>query len=1136
MDLEREANTLSGLIPKVREYIHKFFALGKLKSAMLKKFRVTSALHDGLTMNFAAIGGEVCEFSCSQAVSFVTKDGTMNMFDSFLKGDCSFAPETVQNDKQLLAVYQLEVDTEAARVAEFDRAKAADHAEGLAAHELHKSQMRMKKSSTAVTPSKARDVISSPQFVKNTARRDILPKSMIKTAAVLAVEAARAIKAAQKDADAGEYEHGFEMLSDDVDDQVEEVRKADKADKDFLSNEIIVENVLYVPIVERMAGESPNKANDKFYREQQSSCRRLLTSSGKLVNDEEDDEEDDEEGDEEGDEKEKMKEADEDDFLSSHSPSGSSSSSSHRKPNGSTGAPVVINGKNKKVSKRAAGSMGCSVSERKRRSRGMDADLFKTLVHLTGSGSSSSDADSLSAVFDKAEELRNITAKFRDFLGAHIQAEAFSDLNFEVKVFEYLKEMHNALDVLKDEVIVLNWPAIISNIGNQIIGAFKISNDNILCNMNLLVQERRDKDGNMTPETQADDRAEELDNKKSMKAFERVYVTKLHHIQFSLGWKLVDYWMKNHQIIHEMDADRPLAKRPKRQNFLDHVRKASMNGISCQSLYDESKVGELEKAEKELPPDVASILFFVHPLPPTDPYMNALFEITRHQVSGQIVDWDVDANMRALFHKKPLVPRQPKVDKSPTSVAVLASPAGATSSQAPSAAPTPPQPVKEALLLTPVTSVDFEVTKALTSLAPSISVGPPSGGLVSPSAVDLGEEVEDGREDSLRRLIKQLLEFLLAGLTEFDEYLCIEIKNSAYAMFGNTNEGLVLLIDLLKFALEISSGLSPDFTQRECFKLLRATIYVPYAAGDSQNTIGNGYCYYVSTFQAKERERSEYTMSVEDMSEFAAPLFQDPSDPDVVLLVEKFRDHLSSLYDCLRKEDPTAVEAGHMAKVQRVMNVYAENPDVGIEQDLYGHLEWVTELDFNVSVFSSVHLKSDLVGRWAKLAASSHIPRANGDKGTFCTFEELENFFRVPPNFIAWMLPHFFTIFSPSQTVMQSSFVTLVGRLVDRIKDRAVSIDLESVLTVCEDLLGMKPIDVSATNVVSAAIESIFSGMRVDARVPTAVLVDFFKPAASTAIKAKTSRKDLEAYKQRVFEQVVFFCIYYMYTFNWLAF
>jgi hypothetical protein len=293
LDMEREANTLSGLIPKVREYMHKFFALGKLKSAMLKKFRVTSSAHDGLTMNFTAISGEVCEFSCSEAVSFVTKDGTMNMFDSFLKGDCSFAPETVQNDKQLLAVYQLEIDTEAAVFAEYDRAKAADHAEGLAAYELHQSQMRMKKrSSTAATPSKA--------------------KLKSKTAAAHVAEAA------------------------------------------------------------------------------QDSCHQLLrTSSVNLVNYDE------------VDEKEEMKEADKDDFLSSHSPSGSSSSSSHRKPNGSTGAPVVINGKNKKVSKRAAGSMGCSVSEHKRRSRD---DLFKTLVHLTNSGSSSSDADSLIAVFDKAEE------------------------------------------------------------------------------------------------------------------------------------------------------------------------------------------------------------------------------------------------------------------------------------------------------------------------------------------------------------------------------------------------------------------------------------------------------------------------------------------------------------------------------------------------------------------------------------------------------------------------------------------------------------------------------------------------------------------------------------------------------------
>jgi hypothetical protein len=206
----------------------------------------------------------------------------------------------VQNDKQLLAVYQLEVDTEAAVFAEYDRAKAADHAEGLAAYELHRSQMRMKKSATAATPSKA--------------------KLKSKTAA-----AADVAEAAQD------------------------------------------------------------------------SCHRLLrTSSVNLVNYEE------------GDEEEKMKEVDEDDFLSSHSPSGSSSSSSHRKPNGSTGAPVVINGKNKKVSKRAAGSMSCSVSEHKRRSRGMDADLFNPLDHLTGSGSSSSDADSLSAVFEKADEWNDL--------------------------------------------------------------------------------------------------------------------------------------------------------------------------------------------------------------------------------------------------------------------------------------------------------------------------------------------------------------------------------------------------------------------------------------------------------------------------------------------------------------------------------------------------------------------------------------------------------------------------------------------------------------------------------------------------------------------------------------------------------
>jgi hypothetical protein len=398
---------------------------------------------------------------------------------------------------------------------------------------------------------------------------------------------------------------------------------------------------------------------------------------------------------------------------------------------------------------------------------------------------------------------------------------------------------------------------------------------------------------------------------------------------------------------------------------------------------------------------------------------------------------------------------------------------------------------------------------------PSISAGPSSSDVVISDG-----ELEDGREGSLRRLVKQLLEFLLAGLTEKDEHLCVEIKNSAYAMYDGTNQGLVLLIDLLKFSLGVF-----DFTQRESFKVLRAAVYVPFVAGDSQNTIGNGYCYYVSTFQAKERERSDYSMSVQDMSEFAAPLFHDAAGPDVAPLVDKFQDHLSSLYDCLQREAPTAVEAGHMAKVKRVMDVYAEFPDVAIEQDLYGHLEWVTELDFNVSVFSTVHLKADLKGCWAKLAASSHIPRASGDKGTFCTFEELAAFFCVPPNFIAWMVPHFFTIFSPSQTVMQASFVTLTGRLVDRIKERVSAIDLQSVLTVCENLLDSKPIDVSATNIVSAAIESVFSGMRGDARVPTAVLVDFFKPAASTAVRARTSKKDLEAYRQRVTEQV-FYCLY----------
>jgi hypothetical protein len=393
----------------------------------------------------------------------------------------------------------------------------------------------------------------------------------------------------------------------------------------------------------------------------------------------------------------------------------------------------------------------------------------------------------------------------------------------------------------------------------------------------------------------------------------------------------------------------------------------------------------------------------------------------------------------------------------------------------------------------------------------------------NPSVTASDCEPVDAQNESLRRLLKQLLEFLLAGLTEKDEYLCIEIKNSAYAMLDNTNCGLVLLIDLLKFSSkDFDDGSSPDFSQRECFKLLRAMIYVPYQAGDPQNTIGNGYCFYVSTLQARERELRDYTMTVEDMSDFAAPLFQDPENPEVKPLFDKFRDHLSTLYNCLQKESPSEVEAGYLVKVKRVMDIHAEHPKVPIEQDLYGHLEWITEMDFNVSVFSTLHTKLDLVGKWAKLAASSQMPRASEDKGTFCTLEELGLFFSVPPNFIGWMLPHFFTIFSPSQSVMQASFVALSGRLVDRIVERASAIDLRSVLTVCENLLDGKPIGISATNVVSSAIELIFSGMRNDNRVPTSVLIDFFKPTASIAVRVKTSSKDLEMYKQRVNEQVNF--------------
>jgi hypothetical protein len=822
-----------------------------------------------------------------------------------------------------------------------------------------------------------------------------------------------------------------------------------KADRLFISNEEIVENRIYVAASSPMAGEELTAQEEADYAKRNS----FTTSKDSSRSSSDGDSGSDSDSDDSSDDEDRV---------------------------------VVVD----------IAPSPAAAKPRKARDRSMRDDIVHAFLNSWYDPESDDDMDiakdlSLAEVLERDAAMQNASQAFKDFLIGHVKSEVFNELHFERRVLQYVTFVTNVKKKTTGEVYVVNWPRVLSEIGNYIIKEFRDSNSRILANMNLF----------------ADSKAE-LQNAADMKAFTRVIVHRINCVTYSVGMKLVDQWMKYNSTFCDPQNLR-LAKKAKKADFMERYHKVTAGNYSCHTAREEDTALQLQEAQDFAKPDVASLLFLIQPLPENDLYMNILVEVLAHQVEGRAVDWDVDNEMRALFHKKPL-PVKPaaKVKIPVVAVPVVAVPVVAVANGTPQiSAGSSSGSSSSSDTLPPTVGTDLSSPNP-TPVSPgsSTSRGPP------PSAVD--ENIEESIDMVLKRLLKQLLEFVLAALSDNDAHLCLDLKN-----VYSSEESLVLLMEILRFVREEQEQLHHvTLLNMGCCSFIRAKVLVPFPPGSGGNTLGNGYCFFIAGMQLRERAERDFSMSVEDMISYAEPLFGRPDDhPD---LVSSFRSLISTVIKSIRDRDFYPDQAVHLLKAESVLKRHTEDPYSEVGPEFYGHLEWIHELPFNITVFDSTPSHAELE-HWAKLTATSILPQQEAEKGNCHTLSELAILFGKPLNSCVFTRPHFFSISSPSQEVMMNSFNSLVEVLGHRVIERVMSFEWFPVLTICENLVNKTEIAAGSSNLVSNAIERLFSALRSDNRVPSSVLFEAMKPASRTVAAARNGDK-LRKYIEKIAQMVLY--------------
>jgi hypothetical protein len=1055
-------NGLEGVLKNVKSYVHRdLYKLLKSKSSIIK--RGATEADENLILRFADdvdIGvkkPELIIWNHRDGVQFVTAQDSVCPLNDMLACKCAYASggdeaalkpmieemdrvaevsrkeqEKVAAEMAATALADIEASVQRAKQEKLDSALAKKVKAAAVIQKKKQKALELKQSKQGTPAVDGAEQQEATTFQMNAKKRDqVSSKDKKKVAEDVVRTARQELKRKATEATEPEFHSGFDVRSNEPLES-ERVRAADSADRSFISNELIVDSPsIYIPPVTGMAGEDITAEEEELYAE-----RNSHRAGGRSLSHETDSSSGDE--DDSGEEFDAHQEGD--------------GSASHNAEDEVT--PVKVK------------------KPRKPRDRSMREDIVQAYLNCWfDADAEDDDAEAgnlvLAAELETNAKLSRATDDFKDFLIRHVKAQAFSELHFERRVLQFITFITIEKKKTINQVYVVNWPKVLSEIGAHIIAEFRVSNRKILISMNAYVYTTAEEDQNAT----------------DMKAFTRVFVHKINCITLCVALKLVDEWMKFNKLFCDPDNLR-LAKRARKADFMSLYHKVSAGEYVCESVRDAGKVmtEDEEAAESNAKPDVESLMSLVKELPKDDAYMRILIEVTTHQAKGRAVDWDVDTEMRALFNKKPI----------PVKVAVPAGlpvARGVVTAVPLDVAPRTPAGSGSAS----VVGLDLPSASSIETPVSNTSRGPPP--------IVEQEIISEPLGASLRKLLKQLLEFVLAGINEQDENLLLELKNIYRSDNGN-DESLVLLMGLLKFVVgKLSGDGESDLSASSCCEILRAQVFIPFLEGDGANTLGNGYCFYIAGLQLRERARWDYSLTVDDMVSYAAPLFTDDPD-DGSDISDMLRSFMECVITSLEENDCYPERAAHVRKLEAVIKQYNNFPFDAVGPEFYGHLEWVNVLPFNMSVFDSKH---DQVGlkNWAKLAAASVLSQQHSDIGSCRTLKELMTFFGIPLNPCVFTRPHFHVIASPSQDVMMKSFVNLVEAVDYRIIERVRCFDYKSVLSICEKLVGKSDIAAGASNIIGASIELVFSAMREDVRVPSAVLFAAMKPVATTIAVAR---------------------------------
>ncbi len=286
--------------------------------------------------------------------------------------------------------------------------------------------------------------------------------------------------------------------------------------------------------------------------------------------------------------------------------------------------------------------------------------------------------------------------------------------------------------------------------------------------------------------------------------------------------------------------------------------------------------------------------------------------------------------------------------------------------------------------------------------------------------------------ESLRTLMKALTWNVTAS---WGRFTCILMKNTP------PHEGVPQrAMEFYKSVLNILELMEADRAAEPEFTLLHAHLYVSYKSGDCSNTLGNGYCYYTSVYQALLNERSGYTMPVEELKD-AVLMFHsaDCSDEDRAV----FQDHLARVKEGI-KSDTEDRHKAHLARAEGAKHSYqTQSRGEGLDLGFWGVGEWIAETDVACTLFEAItpnHLPSGMhcnasklpAGKQAYLSASSHV---RGEVLQITSWKDIETVMTGHiPNFIVHNVNHFFIVDNPTASDCKEAFTCLRTKIADDLR------------------------------------------------------------------------------------------------------